>query len=646
MSSFEVVARGTYRYGGTDYEVVDCGAGGNCLFLSMAFLLRHYGLATVTHHQLRQFAAAQMLAWSSDFPGNLSADLEPGLLEAVMMLRDGAWGSVTSIQAIVQHYSGTGPHFDVHVLGPDEPDDVRVVTDPNHAPAASIHLLYSGYNHYRALIPVARMNRVPPEMRSVGVRPGVGPKPTGEKLKELSVLESASMLEIHHIDVGQGDATLILVRDAWKAIRYSLLIDTGRTGLQVKAYFNQLIRRGDFRPLDAFVATHYDSDHIGGASFLFTPEYLQKDVVFYDLGVPLNPDTDYTNYSLIDVVQSKRAVLPLTTPLFDRLGIRLRCLAYNGIMASSKPGHFWSLSENTDVANSQSGNHIPKDKNACSAALLLEFGHFRYFTAGDLCGYYEELLAHYMKFFLEEDWHVCAWKLGHHGAAEASSALVLKELRPSFGVISCGRDNGFGHPAQDTIDRLEAFNQVYPCRYHITAKVVPATGEKLSIGVLPQSGNHRDQQGTIIIRVTADEAKAHAFSVSSSANLGSQKLRCGSRPYDKKMNLDIGPKKTAKRNRTQAGLDKSEGRQKKRIGVVADAVGPLLHPFISANADTVLADPLITKQFTRISRKYRSNYGEKEAAKRARQTVLDQLSARNIRSFSGVTELEAFLKRI
>ena len=47
-------------------------------------------------------------------------------------------------------------------------------------------------------------------------------------------------------------------------------------------------------------------------------------------------------------------------------------------------------------------------------------------------------------------------KVGHHGSRSASSAAFLARVAPKVAIISCGRDNRFGHPHPDVLRRLEA----------------------------------------------------------------------------------------------------------------------------------------------------------------------------------------------
>lgn len=75
-------------------------------------------------------------------------------------------------------------------------------------------------------------------------------------------------LEIHHIDVGPGDSTLILVKNN-NIIQKSVLIDAGETINNANVVDNYLAGEGVNR-LDVMIATHYDKDHFRGLRHLLS----------------------------------------------------------------------------------------------------------------------------------------------------------------------------------------------------------------------------------------------------------------------------------------------------------------------------------------------------------------------------------------
>jgi competence protein ComEC len=59
-----------------------------------------------------------------------------------------------------------------------------------------------------------------------------------------------------------------------------------------------------------------------------------------------------------------------------------------------------------------------------------------------------------LKMLPGHDWSAQVLKLGHHGSRTASSQQWLAAVHPKWGIVSCGRNNVFGHPNSDVIDRV------------------------------------------------------------------------------------------------------------------------------------------------------------------------------------------------
>ena len=73
---------------------------------------------------------------------------------------------------------------------------------------------------------------------------------------------------------------------------------------------------------------------------------------------------------------------------------------------------------------------------------------------GDLEKDGERLFLEKAEGFLETITGTVILKSGHHGSGNASGMDFLEKVRPSLAVISCGKDNRYGHPAQVLLERL------------------------------------------------------------------------------------------------------------------------------------------------------------------------------------------------
>ena len=92
------------------------------------------------------------------------------------------------------------------------------------------------------------------------------------------------------------------------------------------------------------------------------------------------------------------------------------------------------------------------DANNGSLCLLFEAGGFRYLGTGDAETESEQALVDRYGSNL----HAVLYKAGHHGSSTSSSEALLSAVQPQAAAISCGLDNDYGHPHQETLARLQA----------------------------------------------------------------------------------------------------------------------------------------------------------------------------------------------
>lgn len=226
-------------------------------------------------------------------------------------------------------------------------------------------------------------------------------------------------LAVYYFDVGQGDAILLKQNDA------TMLIDTGDNGME-----NQLLQQLDaleITQLDVLVCTHYHADHIGGAA-----EVLQNIAVDRVL-LPSGSANTQTYEDMLDVIDQKG--IPTS---FPKIG-------YTGELGEAD---YQVVGPQTEDNDNQNDN---------SLMIRFQFGNASFLFTGDGEATEEaDILA------TQHDLPADVLKVGHHGSSTSTSPAFLQAVHPVCAVISCGAGNDYGHPHQETLDKLsEAGVTVY-----------------------------------------------------------------------------------------------------------------------------------------------------------------------------------------
>lgn len=246
-------------------------------------------------------------------------------------------------------------------------------------------------------------------------------------------------LQANFLDVGQGDC-VVLRANSWTEQKV-IVYDTGGlphydTGKQVVAPFLRSLGQSS---IDALILSHYDFDHVGGA------------------------------IGLMEQIQVRELVLPKekldasSLPLYEAI---TKTAARRGTHISvAQQGRTWQMGEGAvlslvvpaDLANKAVPTNMLQQTaeeaeqslagNEASTILTLHSPHGSLLLTGDLGSEGEQGL---------ELGHFTVFKAGHHGSKYSNSEELLRHIQPQLSIISCGFNNRYGHPHQETIERLQA----------------------------------------------------------------------------------------------------------------------------------------------------------------------------------------------
>lgn len=286
-------------------------------------------------------------------------------------------------------------------------------------------------------------------------------------------------LEIHHVDVAQGESTVLalMCADPTGAAKpeciFSAVIDGG---LEVEGggMLVRLLHRLGVDAVDAVIISHFDKDHFAGLARVL--EHIDH---FTEDGTPLQKvseewkpldvqnifvrrhpaETDEEGRYLVKQTGEVKDLARILSKFDDERvkvveegdEIVLDCDADRGLFKM------------TCLAVNMGGDDRggPDDENANSIAWLVQFGKYAYYTAGDLPtahkGYlYEDALIDR----LADHAPLTAIKCGHHGADTSTSSAFLEAVKPRVAFISAGKQDGFGHPRPSTLLRLRGEESV------------------------------------------------------------------------------------------------------------------------------------------------------------------------------------------
>ena len=234
--------------------------------------------------------------------------------------------------------------------------------------------------------------------------------------EEENIVIPDGTVAVYYIDVGQGDATLIVAPNGEK-----FLIDAGEDEMAV-----EYLKKYNITRLDYVMFTHYDSDHIGGGD------------------------------EVLEYCEVKNVIKPNCTP-HNKMGqnLLLDVEAEGSNVIHPEPGDILQMGD-VKLEFLTSSTDLPSDSNEKSLCMMLTFGKNKFLFTGDAEKEREaEMIENYGK-KLDAD----VYKAGHHGADNASGTDFMKLVTPEYAIFSCGTGNKYGHPTPGAVDRIDDYTNL------------------------------------------------------------------------------------------------------------------------------------------------------------------------------------------
>jgi len=270
----------------------------------------------------------------------------------------------------------------------------------------------------------------------------------GINIKSYNEYEADRKLKVHFIDVGQADSILIQQGNE------NMLIDAGNNDDEetLKNYLNSL----GISEFKYVVGTHAHEDHIGSLDYIMNSFKVGK--IYF----PKTTSSTKTFQNLVKAVQNKG--MQFTAPVV---------------------GETFNLGEAECTILAPNGSRYD-DANNYSIVIKLEYGNTSFLFTGDAEDVSEkEMLKNGL------DLKADVLKAGHHGSKSSSTDKFLDAVNPKYAVISVGKDNDYGHPNAETLQKFSSRGiEVYRTD-EIGTIVAESDGNNISFSTDDNAGNSK-----------------------------------------------------------------------------------------------------------------------------------------------------------
>ena len=230
-------------------------------------------------------------------------------------------------------------------------------------------------------------------------------------------------LQINFVDVGQGDSTFIITPK-----NKTILIDgggsnTGSFDVGENTLLPYVLDKG-YNKIDFMIISHFDSDHVGGLLTILEEIKVEKVLI-------AKQEEQSENYKRFLNIVKEKNIPVIVGKRGDKINIE-KDLYLDILFPESE-----QIEENVINNNSLVFN--------------IHYNNFSMLFTGDIEEIAEKRIIEITnKSRLKAD----IIKIPHHGSKTSSTRELLERVLPKIALIGVGKDNLFGHPSSETIDKL------------------------------------------------------------------------------------------------------------------------------------------------------------------------------------------------
>lgn len=223
-------------------------------------------------------------------------------------------------------------------------------------------------------------------------------------------------LEIHFIDVGQADCILV------KSSNDAMLIDAGNN--DDAEIIESYLKNQKIETLKYVIGTHPHEDHIGSLDTVIN-KFDVKNII-----MPKKATTTKTFEDVVNAIENKK--LSITAP---------------------KVGDKYTIGNGSFEIISPVASDYGDNLNNYSVGILLTYGDNKFIFTGDA----EKIVE---KDILATGINIDAdlMKMAHHGSSTSNTEAFLDKISPNIAIITCGKDNSYGHPHKEIVECLNKRN--------------------------------------------------------------------------------------------------------------------------------------------------------------------------------------------